>query len=402
MRFNFNAIALAIRACILSEAFGLNIQKMAEICDININVLRSTRQDFIRIESLAETNDIISNYIHGLSIFKEWNLLDNELLADADGQKHSTSNSTIQSRYSKKYFGKGKGISIYSLVANHVVVNAKSIGLNEYEGHGLYDIICGNKSNIPINYVTGDNHSINPVNFVVLDSVNVGYLPSIKNIEDSAKKLYSVQSISKYKDSTIKPIAQINVDLIKSKKKWITRVLLSLVLQENTQTTIIRKLSSHDRYSQLNAALFEYNKIFKTIHILNMINDLKLRKAIKTARNRTESYHQLQGVIRKVYNGIFKGKKIVDNQVSAHAARFVANCIIAYNSTMLNDLYKKMITEKTPQSIINEFVRISPIAWSHITFTGRYNFKNSNTTVDLEKMVNFLEEKLRKTLWKIG
>ena len=74
----------------------------------------------------------------------------------------------------------------------------------------------------------------------------------------------------------------------------------------------------------------------------------------------------------------------MDNRVSAHAARFVANCVIAYNSTMLNAL----------------FLRISPIAWNHIIFTGRYNFKNNNTKVDLEKMIDSLEEKLRKTLWK--
>ncbi len=175
-------------------------------------------------------------------------------------------------------------------------------------------------------------------------------------------------------------------------------MLLSLVMQENTQTTIIRKLSSHDRYSQLNAALYEYNKIFKTIHVLNMINDLKLRSAIKTARNRTESYHQLQGAIRKVYNGIFKGKRRVDNRVSANAVRFVANCIIAYNSTMLNALYQKMITEKASEAVISEFLRISPISWNHIIFTGRYNFKNNDIKVDLEKMIESLEEKLRKTL----
>jgi TnpA family transposase len=151
-------------------------------------------------------------------------------------------------------------------------------------------------------------------------------------------------------------------------------------MQENTQTTIIRKLSSHDRYYQLNASLFEYNKIFKSTHVLNMINDINLRKAIKTARNRTESYHQLQGVIRKVYNGVFKGKRIINNRVSAHAARLVANCIIAYNSAMLNTLYQKMIRKGTPQSIIDEFIRISPIAWGHITFTGRYSFANNNKT----------------------
>jgi hypothetical protein len=390
---------LAVIACVVSKAFGLNIQQMAEICDINLNILRATHEDFIRVETFLDTNDIISNYVHSLPIFKAWNLLDGELLADADGKKHSTNNSTIQSRYSRKYLGKGKGISLYSLMANNVVVNAKSIGLNEYEGHGLYDIVCGNKSNIPINYVTGDNHSINPINFVVLDSVNVGYLPSIKNIKYEAEKLYSNKPVSQY-TGLIRPKAQIDSSLIKSNKRWITRVLMSLILQENTQTTIIRKLSSHDRYSKLQAALYEYNKIFKTTHVLNIINDLELRKAIKTARNRTEAYHQMQGKIRKVYQGTFKGKKIIDNQASSHAIRLLANCIIAYNSTLLNTIYQKMITEKVPQSVINEFIRISPIAWFYITFTGRYNFKKNTGKIDLQEILNTLETKVRTTLWK--
>ena len=36
-------------------------------------------------------------------------------------------------------------------------------------------IIYGNTSNIPINYVTGDFHLINPINFVVIELVDVGY-----------------------------------------------------------------------------------------------------------------------------------------------------------------------------------------------------------------------------------
>lgn len=102
-------------------------------------------------------------------------------------------------------------------------------------------------------------------------------------------------------------------------------------MQENTQSNIIRKLNSHaTRYVRLRAALFEYNKIFKSIHVLNIIDNMQLRKALRTARNRTEAYHhQLQGFIRKIYNGIFKGRKIMDNRISAHAARLIANCIIA-------------------------------------------------------------------------
>jgi len=52
---------------------------------------------------------------------------------------------------------------------------------------------------------------------------------------------------------------------------------------------------------------------------------MELRKAIRTARNRTEAYHQLQAIIRKIYSGIFRGKKILDNRISAHAGRLIAN-----------------------------------------------------------------------------
>jgi TnpA family transposase len=224
-------------------------------------------------------------------------------------------------------------------------------------------------------------------------------MPNIKNIKYEAEKLYSHNCPSMY-TGVIKPKAQIDVPLIKSKKRWITRVLLSLIMQQNTQTTIIRKLSSHDRYAGLQKALYEYNKIFKSTHVLNMINDLQLRKAIKAARNRTEAYHQLQGMIRKIYQGIFKGKRIIDNRISSHATRLLANCVIAYNATLLNSLYEKMMAEGVPESVIKQFARISPIAWSHIIFTGRYSFRKNNSQIDLKGVLDMLEAQLRTTLWK--
>ena len=146
------------------------------------------------------------------------------------------------------------------------------------------------------------------------------------------------------------------------------RVLLSLIMQENTQSNIIRKLNSHTRYTRLKAALFEHNAIFKSIHLLKLIDDMQLRKAIRSASNRTEAYHQLQSNIRKTYNGVFRGKKIVDNRVSVHAARLIANCIVAYNSMILNSVYDKMLTNGVFREIIDDFTRISPIAWTHTLF----------------------------------
>lgn len=392
-------LPLAINACLLSEAFGFGTLKMADMSDLEISQLRAMREDFIRVDTLCAANEIVSNHIHSLPIFKQWNLMDEKVLADADGQKFSTTDSTIQSRYSRKYLGRGRGISLYTLLANYVAVNAKNIGLNEYEGHSLYDMIYNNKTDIDIHMVTGDNHSLNKLNFVTLDSIDVDYVPSIKNVRDAADDIYTATPLD-YDTGLLKPKGVIKVDRIRSQRRGVMRVLLSLIMQENTQSNIIRKLNSHARYARLNAALFEYNTIFKSIHVLNLIDDMELRKAIRSARNRTEAYHQLQSNIRKTYNGIFQGKRIVENRVSAHAARLVANCIVAYNSMILNAIYQKMLALGVSQEVVDEFTRISPIAWTHTLFTGRYSFKKSSGKIDVEAMARIMESHLKQHFWR--
>lgn len=392
-------LPLAINACLLSEAFGFGTLKMADMSDLEISQLRAMREDFVRVDTLCAANEIVSNHIHSLPIFNQWNLMDEKVLADADGQKFATTDSTIQSRYSRKHLGKGRGISLYTLLANYVAVNAKNIGLNEYEGHSLYDMIYNNKTDIDIHMVTGDNHSLNKLNFVTLDSIDVDYVPSIKNVRDAADDIYTAEPLD-YDTGILKPKGVINVDRIRSQRRGVMRVLLSLIMQENTQSNIIRKLNSHARYARLKAALFEYNTIFKSIHVLNLIDDMELRKAIRSARNRTEAYHQLQSNIRKTYNGIFQGKRIVENRVSAHAARLIANCIVAYNSMILNAVYQRMLANGAPQAVIDEFIRISPIAWTHTLFTGRYNFKKSSGKIDVDAMARILEDHVKQHFWR--
>lgn len=387
-------VDFVINAAILAEAFGFGYVKMSEMSDINLTQLKNIRQDHIRVNTLCKVNDIVNNYTSSLPIFTRWNLLDNKVIADADGQKISTTKNTIQSRYSRKYFGKTPGISIYTLLANHVAVNAKNIGPNEYEGHSLYDMIYGNKTDITIDMVTGDNHSLNRLNFVALDSINVDYVPSIKCIRNAANDLYSASPADDY-SGIIVPKREVDINRITSQKRGIVRVLLSLILQENTQTKIIKKLNSHARYARLKAGLFEYNRILKSTHVLKLIDDMQLRTALRTARNRTESYHQLQGLISKFYNGLFRGKRIVDNRVSAHAVRLVVNCIVAYNSTILNELYLSMLKANTSEAVLEEFIRTSPIAWTHILFGGRYSFRKSHGDINIVEMVKILEEQLK-------
>lgn len=387
---------LVLIACVLADAFGVGTEKMSQMSNIGYNHLCTIDENFMYVENLKLANDGFSNYIHGLPVSRTWDLIENITVSDADGQKYETSRHTIQSRFSSKYFGTCKGISIYSLTANHIPVNAKSIGPNEHESHHLYDVIYNNKTNISIDMVTGDGHSINQTSFVTLDSIDVEFIPSIKNIRMEAEKLYSVNTPDQY-HGLIQSSGKINKSLIQSEKRGIIRILLSLLLQQNTQAVIIRKLASHKRYSRLQKAFWEYNKIFKSTHILNLINDEGKRKIIKTARNRTESYHQFHRMIRKVFHGAFKGRKIISNATSIQASRLVSNCVIAYNTMILDKLYQRLCATVGKEKARAILSKISPVAWQHIIFTGRYHFRDQEGTIDFDKLIAILEQKLSKS-----
>ncbi len=73
---------------------------------------------------------------------------------------------------------------------------------------------------------------------------------------------------------------------------------------------------------------------------------------------------------------------------------------MAYNSLILNSVYEKMLANDAPQEVINEFIQISPIAWTHTLLAGRYNFRKSDGEIDVEVMALILEKHVRQHFWK--
>jgi TnpA family transposase len=68
--------------------------------------------------------------------------------SSSDGQRIETQVDTINARFSSKYFGLKKGISSYTLLANHVPINAKTIGAQEHESHYVFDVLYSNTTDI--------------------------------------------------------------------------------------------------------------------------------------------------------------------------------------------------------------------------------------------------------------
>ena len=250
---------------------------MDEISDINYSELSSATSNFIRAETLKISNDLVSNQTASLPIFEHYNIKGDIIHSSSDGQKFETQFHTINSRYSPKYLGLKKGISAYTLVTNHVPINAKIFGANAHESHYVFDIIYNNTSEIDPDIHSTDTHGTNEVNFAILHIFGYLFVPRYHDLASRQNMIYGFNSPSCYEDYILKPVRKIDTQLIKEEWDNILRIMVSLGLKSTTQTEIIRRLSSYERVNKTKRALWEFDNIIKSMYILDYVDSLELR-----------------------------------------------------------------------------------------------------------------------------
>ncbi|PGE84041.1 DDE transposase, partial [Bacillus pseudomycoides] len=246
-------------------AWGTNmgLYRMGQVSDIEYSKLATTSANFIRLETLKDANDCISNATSKLPIVQCYDI-DDFIHSSSDGQKYETQIHTLQSRHSSKYFGMNKGITSYTMVANHIPIQARIIGANEHESHYVFDILYNNTTNIKPSIHSTDTHGTNEVNFAILDLFGYQFAPRYKDIQATiSRNLYGFQHLNHYEELLIKPVRKINTELIIKEWDNIKRIMLSLALKTTTQNVIVRKLSSYARKNQTKRALWEYDNIIK-------------------------------------------------------------------------------------------------------------------------------------------
>jgi TnpA family transposase len=382
----------AIVACLIAWGNNMGMGRMGQISDISYQLLTTTSENFIRLETLKDANDLISNAIAELSIFHHYDI-DNLLHSSSDGQKFEARISTINSRHSPKYFGLNKGVVSYTLVANHIPVNARIIGANEHESHFVFDILFNNTTDIQPNIHSTDTHGTNEINFAVLHSFGYQFAPRYKDIYDKvSKSLYGFQHPSNYdKDCVIKPIRKINTELIVEEWENIQRIMVSLAVKETTQSIIVGKLSAYARKNKTRRALWEYDNILKSLYLLDYIDSLPLRQNVQRALNRGESYHQLRRAISHANFGKLRFKSELEQQLWSECGRLIANCILYYNARILSSVLEHREQLGDVQGV-EDLRQISPVAWQHINLYGRYEFRKFSDSIDLDAIVEQLTQ----------
>ena len=380
----------SLMAVIMAQAMNHGNFSMAETGDIPYHLLDATHQQYLRLATLKAANDNVSNFIAQLPIFPFYSFDLDVLYGSVDGQKFQAANPTIKARYSRKYFGKDKGVVAYSFLANHVALQTELIGANQHESYWVFDICYNNTSDIVPTMITGDMHSINKANFAILFWFKMKLAPRFTNVQAQLKHLYCGVNPETYanKNFLIMPAGQIDRELIISEKDTIDRVVATLGLKEMSQSVLVRKLCTMSGHHRTRKAIFEFDKLIRSLYTLRYFRDPQLQRNVHRSQNRIEGYHQLRGAIAQV-----GGKKELigytdlDIAISNQCGRLLANIVIAYNSILLSKLLTRY-ADLGNQKALERIKRISPVAWQHIYFLGHYTFRNQHRDFDLDSMLS--------------
>ena len=379
-----------LMACILAWGTNMGLGRMSQTSDIGYQALVATSNNFVRLETLQKANDVVANAIAHLPIFQQYHI-GNVIHSSSDGQKFETALHTINARYSPKYFGLMKGIVAYTLVANHIPVSARIIGANEHESHYVFDLLYNNQTDIQPAVHSTDSHGANEVNFGILNFFGYQFAPRYRDLYDKVGQgLYGFLHPSQYDlDWLLQPIRKINEKLIIEEWENIQRIILSLSLKTTTQSIIIGKLSSYARKNKTKRALWEYDNIIRSLYLLEYIDSISLRRHVQKALNRGESYHKLHKAVSYANFGKLRFKTEGEQQIWNECGRLIANCVIFYNAMILSNVLQYQ-TERGDSIAAAELEQISPVAWQHVNFHGRYEFKKSVRPIDIEAIVQEL------------
>jgi TnpA family transposase len=380
-----------LMACLIAWATNMGLGRMGAISDLSYQTLAATSESFLRLETLGEANDRISNALATLPIFRQYDLGD-ALHSSSDGQKFETGLPTVNARYSPKYFGLHKGVVSYSLVANHVPVYAKIIGANEHESHYVLDVLLNNTTDIQPTVHSTDTHGTNAVNFALLHLFGYQFAPRYRDLYDTVRtSLYGFRHPSQYGEGLLKPIRKINSRLVIEEWPNLLRIFVSLAFKTTTQSIIVGKLNAYARKNKTRRALWEYDHIIRSIYLLDYIDSPPLRQHVQRALNRGENYHQLRRAVSYANFGKLRFKTEYEQQLWGECARLLTNCIIYYNMVLLSQLavHKERRGDAQGAAML---AQVSPIAWQHINFYGRYEFSKGPEAIHLEEIIQALDQ----------
>jgi TnpA family transposase len=375
-------------------AYGCNVG-LNNIAKSTTNVNRAnlthTSNWYFSLENIQKANDIIVDFTDRLKLV---NLLQNEqqkVHTSSDGQKFYVKADSIHANYAFKYFGKDKGIVMYSFIDNlHRLFYATAISASEREAPYVLDGVMHNEV-VETELHSTDTHGYTELVFAITYLLDIEFAPRIANFQDHILFTFEGIAIPDLENYELN-VKEINTKNIEQQWENLLKIAATIKLKHTPASTLFKRLNSYARQNSIYLALRDLGRLVRSKFLLEYMYDHHLRQMIQQQLNKGESSNQLARHIFYGNNGQIKyASKQEHLQVTA-CKTLIHNLIICWNYMYLSKQVFKAKPENR-QEIFQKIKQISPVRWEHINFYGVFDFSDealkNALAFDPEELFNF-------------
>lgn len=365
-------------------AYGCNlgIPAMAQAASqVQANHLENTANWYFSLENINRANDAISKFTDSIPLANLYRKNQEELRTSSDGQKIKTiSENTIFASYSTKYFDKRKGVVAYSFVDERCIPFYSDI-IDPFlrEAPFVIDGLLHNEVIKSTIHVT-DTHGYTEAVFGLLDLLGFGFRPNIAKMLDQHLYTFKDYPIAEYKQKgyLVVPKGYFKEDQIEESWDEILRLLVSLKLKYCKASQIFSRFNTFSKQHPLYAALKQYGRMPKTVHILRSTDDVKMRQDGRKNSNAIESSNRFSSAVFFANGGemIFLERK--QQRIAEACKTLIKNAVICWNYLYLTRKVQRIKNPEKATELVDMMKTKTANAWRHVYFNGTYDFSDRN------------------------
>lgn len=371
---------------------NIGIRKMAQISlGIKENTLLNAVNWYFSLKNLQAANQCIIAMINKLVLPNIFVSDKENAHSSSDGQKVNVSVESLIAALSFKYFGKDKGISIYTFIdEKQTLFHSLVMSSSEREAAYVIDGLMQNEV-IKTNIHSTDTHGYTETIFATTYFLDIAFAPRIKKVGKQRIYAFSARKTYEKRGYKILPSRTINQELIERHWDDILRFMVTIKLKVATASQLFKRLSSYAKENPLYRALKEFGRIIKSIFILTYFDDVKLRQRIEKQLNRIELSNKFSTAVFFANNREFSQATRDEQEIATACKILIQNAIVLWNYLYLSQLLANCIDDSERNEMINLIKNCSVIIWRHINLHGEYDFKRraaNDTSFDMVKILS--------------
>lgn len=375
---SLDGLDLSLAACLTAKAMNVGHEPMVNRTDpaLRRDRLSHVAQTYMSAENMASANQPLIEHQSRIDYAE---VIGGGQVAAVDGMRFVVPVRSIYARPNRRYFGRQKGVTWLNMINDQAIgLGAKVVSGTVRDSLHVIDVVHNQDGGQRPDIVVTDTASYSDLVFGLLQLLGYSYRPALADISDQ-KMWTTTRPPAAYGCLVTAARGRVSIDKIEQHWPDILRVVGSIHTGAVRAYDIVRMLQRDGRRTGLGDAIASYGRIFKSLHMLDYLDDETYRREIKTVRNLQEGRHALaqrvfHGKKGELYQRYHEG---MEDQLGALG--LVVNCAVLWNTFYIDLAIKELRKQGRPVNDA-DIARLSPYIRAHINVHGTYSFTRPNAS----------------------